>query len=97
MNRNVTLGGLLTVFIPVFLMLAAWMKTHEDRQDEKTTQNTNYIIQHEERIVSLEEFKEDIKLFQEKQDKNHIETLEAISGLTTSIEVLIERNKHTGK
>ena len=93
MNREVTLGRLITIFLPIFIICIGWIKVHEDRQDSKLDK----VIEHEERIKALESFKEDIKLYQTKQDNNHIETLEAISGLTTSIEVLVERVKHTSK
>ena len=94
MNRQMTLGRLLAILVPFFLILIGWWKVHEDRQDEKSTENSNAIIKHAEQITSLEEFKKDIKIYQKKQDSNHIETLEAISGLTTSIEVLVERVEH---
>ena len=93
MNRDITLGRLIAILLPVFIICIGWIKVHEDRQDSKLDK----VIEHEERIKSLESFKEDIKLYQTKQDKNHIETLEAISGLNTNLEVLVERIKHTSK
>ncbi|MDB4299640.1 hypothetical protein N9928_01165 [bacterium] len=98
MNRTVTLKGLMAFCTFLGFILFPIHKSYQETQ-EKQNSNIEILqdakVEYRERIIVLEEFKEDIKVFQEKQDKNHIETLEAISGLTTSIEVLVERVKHT--
>ncbi len=97
MNRQMTLGRFLTIILPLLIVLLGWAKVHEERQEEELKKLSESKVEHEQRITALEDFKNDIKLYQAKQDKNHIETLEAISGLNTNLEVLVERIKHTSK
>ena len=97
MNRQMTLGKFLTIVLPLLIVLLGWSKVHEERQDKRLRDLSEAKVEHEERIKSLESFKKDIKAYQTKQDKNHIETLTAIGGLTTGIEVLVERIDHISK
>lgn len=91
MNREITLGKLIAILLPIFIVFLGWQKVHEERQDKKLSSLSESKVEHAQRIKALESFKEDIKVYQTKQDSNHIETLEAIGGLTTSIGVLAER------
>ena len=97
MNRQMTLGRFLTIILPLLIVLLGWAKVHEERQEQELKKLSESKVEHEQRITALEDFKQDIKIYQTKQDKNHIETLEAISGLNTNLEVLVERIKHTSK
>tara|TARA_R110000803_G_scaffold173026_2_gene235757 strand:- start:162 stop:473 length:312 start_codon:yes stop_codon:yes gene_type:complete len=94
MKRPMTLGRFIALTSGIVFLLISWLKTHEDRQDKELKTLNDSSISHDQRIRAMEEFKEDVKVFQEKQESNHIETLSAISGLTTNIEVLVERSKH---
>lgn len=105
MDRTLTLKDLFRwmagVAASLALLVVTWLKTHEDKQDQTMAnikESQAHIIKsqasHEIRITANEDFKKDVKLFQIKQEENHIETLKAIGGLNTNIDVLVERVSH---